>query len=482
MRRANLRLLEKDVVDLKSDPGRYFLVVNAEDLNQIQVRPLEGGEVEAHPQAELHLVLCEEEYPVAGETPTVQQVNEVWHKAAVELPLYDLQRDPTTPRATLKLDGPRAQTPRFDRPFGEFAEYYLADELYKLSQHRDFSVIVEDLADYTQYSFERLTDQDFNAIKAKLDQVVKDFEANKLRLNEFDISDLSTDCGMLRGPDVTSPEGQSTLWYEIPELASGSIASILIANPDSRSWADSRLREILSVKGLKTVKGPIIRQVSGVRALTWILHLNKPAVQAERLRVYNELCYFESELRRRVRKLQVANTVTLDSSRLFRASYRMKISRILPPEDYIWHTYESTTPMTLTTRSGKHSIEMKQGTPFGIRPSSSGKEVRLITEKFGPTIVFTITPEERRQLVMNSNAFEKGAALLPIVSKEDSRAAMAVKRAYEAVHSQMVSLDDLATTPVVIEAQRVLAETSARLNQVLTDKLQHALPLNPRSV
>ena len=85
-------------------------------------------------------------------------------------------------------------------------------------------------------------------------------------------------------------------------------------------------------------------------------------------------------------------------------------ARILPPEDYVWHVYTGKEPLTLTTRSKHHTIVLEDGMKFGMRPSSSGKEVRLITEKFGPTIVFTLDTDERRKLVMNSNAFEKAGS------------------------------------------------------------------------
>jgi hypothetical protein len=80
-------------------------------------------------------------------------------------------------------------------------------------------------------------------------------------------------------------------------------------------------------------------------------------------------------------------------------------ARILPPEDYVWHVYTGKDPLTLTTRSKHHTIVLEDGMKFGMRPSSSGKEVRLITEVLGKNIVFTIDIATRRKLILNSNAF-----------------------------------------------------------------------------
>jgi hypothetical protein len=84
-------------------------------------------------------------------------------------------------------------------------------------------------------------------------------------------------------------------------------------------------------------------------------------------------------------------------------------AKILPPEDYLWHTYNSNEPMDITTTNGKKTIHMVKGEEFGIRPSTSGSAIRMITKKFGPTIVFTLTMYQKRQLLHKSDAFNKAS-------------------------------------------------------------------------
>jgi hypothetical protein len=83
------------------------------------------------------------------------------------------------------------------------------------------------------------------------------------------------------------------------------------------------------------------------------------------------------------------------------------IARILPKEDYLWHTYNSSEPMDITIINGKKTIHMEKGMKFGIRPSTSGSAIRMITELLGPTIVFTLSMDQKRQLLHHSNAFDK---------------------------------------------------------------------------
>lgn len=84
------------------------------------------------------------------------------------------------------------------------------------------------------------------------------------------------------------------------------------------------------------------------------------------------------------------------------------IARILEPSDYLWHAYDSDQPMSLTTRNGHKTISMRKGTKYGIRPSTSGSAIRMITEMYGPTIVFTLTMDEKRALLAKSVPAPKG--------------------------------------------------------------------------
>ena len=88
---------------------------------------------------------------------------------------------------------------------------------------------------------------------------------------------------------------------------------------------------------------------------------------------------------------------------------KLKITaRILDTGDYLWHSYDSDQPMSLTTRNGHKTIEMKKGTRYGIRPSTSGSAIRMITDQYGPTIVFTLTMDEKRALLAKSVPAPKG--------------------------------------------------------------------------
>lgn len=52
------------------------------------------------------------------------------------------------------------------------------------------------------------------------------------------------------------------------------------------------------------------------------------------------------------------------------------VARILPETDYDWFTFKGAKPVTVSFR-GK-DIEIKKGTKFGVRPSTNGKQIRLI--------------------------------------------------------------------------------------------------------
>lgn len=96
---------------------------------------------------------------------------------------------------------------------------------------------------------------------------------------------------------------------------------------------------------------------------------------------------------------------------------KINVARILPSEDYIWHTYDSDKPMSITNKIGKKTINFERGMKFGLRPSTSGSAIRMITKEFGPNIVFTLTMDQKRELIANSNAFKQVAASK--LSKED---------------------------------------------------------------
>lgn len=70
-------------------------------------------------------------------------------------------------------------------------------------------------------------------------------------------------------------------------------------------------------------------------------------------------------------------------------------SRILPEDKYQFFDYKGSKPVTVEFR-GK-PIEIKNGTRFGVRPSTNGKNIRLIFPS-EPTKVITISMEIAKQL------------------------------------------------------------------------------------
>ena len=112
----------------------------------------------------------------------------------------------------------------------------------------------------------------------------------------------------------------------------------------------------------------------------------------------------DSEISRFVEDFSSEKEVEVED-KAFLKSYRIEgvTARILSKEDYLWHTYSSNKPLSLTTTNGKKTIQMEKGVKFGLRPSTSSSAIRMITEKFGPTIVFTLTMDEKRNLLHNSD-------------------------------------------------------------------------------
>jgi len=71
---------------------------------------------------------------------------------------------------------------------------------------------------------------------------------------------------------------------------------------------------------------------------------------------------------------------------------------IIPADKYNWLTYNHSVATTLVAKNQKHTVTLIKGLKWGWRKSSNGKEVRIIVEEFGPTIVFTVTVDELTSL------------------------------------------------------------------------------------
>jgi hypothetical protein len=81
---------------------------------------------------------------------------------------------------------------------------------------------------------------------------------------------------------------------------------------------------------------------------------------------------------------------------LSRIKGEVSLSRIKGEDEYAWFKYCSAKPYTLSFR-GK-PVQVEKGDIFGTRPSSNGKQVRLVLKKLGNTKVFTLTSTELMDL------------------------------------------------------------------------------------
>lgn len=75
--------------------------------------------------------------------------------------------------------------------------------------------------------------------------------------------------------------------------------------------------------------------------------------------------------------------------------YSYLLARILPESNYEFYTYDGPKPVTVEFR-GK-PITISRGTRFGVRPSTSGKHIRMVFPS-DPTRVMTIDPDTAQRL------------------------------------------------------------------------------------
>jgi len=74
------------------------------------------------------------------------------------------------------------------------------------------------------------------------------------------------------------------------------------------------------------------------------------------------------------------------------------LARIKPESDYEFFTYDGAKPVTVDFRG--NPVTIKQGTRFGVRPSSNGKHIRLVFPN-DPTRVITIDLATAQKLARN---------------------------------------------------------------------------------
>lgn len=75
--------------------------------------------------------------------------------------------------------------------------------------------------------------------------------------------------------------------------------------------------------------------------------------------------------------------------------YSFLTSAIKPKESYEWFVFHGRTPVELTFRN--KPVFIKKGDRFGVRPSASKKQIRLILPE-APTKVITLTMDQAQRL------------------------------------------------------------------------------------
>lgn len=84
---------------------------------------------------------------------------------------------------------------------------------------------------------------------------------------------------------------------------------------------------------------------------------------------------------------------------------------------YNWYEYTGEDSVYLITKNKKREEVITQGSKFGIRNSSSGMDLRLVTEKLGDTIVFTIDHETYGKLINSAKLCKAPQPIVPDLSR-----------------------------------------------------------------
>ena len=73
----------------------------------------------------------------------------------------------------------------------------------------------------------------------------------------------------------------------------------------------------------------------------------------------------------------------------------------LPLQAYDWFMYTRREPYVLFYREDKGGARITKGTIFGVRPSTDGKQIRLILKESVPNKVFTLSRDDAKRLARN---------------------------------------------------------------------------------
>lgn len=72
---------------------------------------------------------------------------------------------------------------------------------------------------------------------------------------------------------------------------------------------------------------------------------------------------------------------------------------------YTWFTYTGK-PLNAMNDKGR-TLNIVKGEKFGVRKSGSGKAIRLVTKRMGPTKVFTCDPAMAQLLAKNCKPYKE---------------------------------------------------------------------------
>ena len=109
-----------------------------------------------------------------------------------------------------------------------------------------------------------------------------------------------------------------------------------------------------------------------------------------------------NDLNRQVMKIQDTLDTDFALAGIKRVVARLKVTALIKGADiYTWYIWQGKDEYMVTVDAKRQPI-LDKGDKFGLRPSSNGKLIRMVTEKDGITKVATIGDEEYKNLIKKS--------------------------------------------------------------------------------
>lgn len=151
-------------------------------------------------------------------------------------------------------------------------------------------------------------------------------------------------------------------------------------------------------------------------------------------------------------------------------------ARVKEANEYHWFQYIGARGFDIVHGNGRTSTTIKKLTVFGLRPSSSGKQYRLVTKETGLTKVFTITSDEYKKLLKSSSPVRQPKVAHSVkaaaASALDSVSAIEIVTAMSANNS----IGDEATAKVHFHSNRFVSSLSVPVNIRRTSALPASYP------